>query len=197
MSVVPNGMSASEFLLAVHELQQLAYRYALAFDTRDELGLKALFAEVDDPPATYPTLNFATMQRGDTPRWFRSFGASTLFVGNHVLDVDSPTAAHGLVYCHAQLQAGDDLVEQWLCYEDRYVKTGDTWRFRDRRHLLWIGLVSAERPYAQAPMEWPRRNVGVGTLPHEFAIWAHGGPWSRGGGVDELERQTFTAHHVE
>jgi hypothetical protein len=156
-------------LIAHQEIQQLAYRYAYAFDTRDRAMYESLFADVGDP-RQYALSNRASVTSENTDLWFGTFGASVLFVCNHVIDLDDADHAHGAVYCHAQIQmAGSEgLVEQSICYQDRYVRIDGSWLFRDRKHLIWFGVETAERPFAQPPANWPERHVGVGTLPGDF-----------------------------
>jgi len=167
----PPGDDRLERLWAVHEIRQLAYRYAYAQDARDRELLLSLWAETETP-ATTPDIDVHTV-RSEAARWFRK-GPTVHFVGNHVVDVLGPDEATGSVYCWAQLDLGEEFVDQSLLYEDRYVRAQGRWLFLTRRHLLWFGQRRAENPIQQPPATWPRGYVGRGTLPD--ALRGYGPP---------------------
>jgi hypothetical protein len=73
--------------------------------------------------------------------------------------------AHGSVYCWAQLDFGEEFVDQAILYQDHYVREDGRWLFERRRHLLWFGQARAENPIAQAADDWPRSHTGRGVLP--------------------------------
>ncbi len=160
--MTPGDAERLERLWAVHEIRQLAYRYAYAQDSRDRELLLSLWAETDTP-AGAPDIDVHTVRREAT-RWFRK-GPTVHFVGNHVVDLLGPDEAGGSVYCWAQLDLGDEFVDQSILYRDRYVRGEEGWRFLTRRHLLWFGQRRAEHPIHQPPAGWPRGYVGRGTLP--------------------------------
>jgi hypothetical protein len=149
-------------LWAVHEIRQLAYRYALAQDFRDRELLLSLWAETDEP-ATTPDIDVHTV-RSEAERWFRK-GPTVHLVANHVVDVTSEDEATGSVYCWAQLDLGEEFVDQAILYRDRYVRRDGRWLFLVRRHLLWYGAARERNPIRQAPATWPRGYVGRGSLP--------------------------------
>ena len=154
------------------EIRQLAMRYAWALDRRDIPGAAALFvAEVAD------------RVREQFESSMRDVGVTVLFVGNHLIDFDSADEAHGLVYCRGLIEprgpgASGRMVEQLILYRDRYRRCDGEWRFVGRRHELWYGVETAERPLEQPPADWPRHHHGVGTVPYGeptwVAFWGHG-----------------------
>ena len=152
----------AEQLWAVHEIRQLAYRYALAVDFRDRELLLSLWAEADEP-AKSPDINVHTV-RTEAERWFRK-GPTVHFVGNHTVELVSHEEATGSVYCWAQLDLGDEFVDQSILYRDRYVRHDGGWLFLVRRHLLWYGQARERNPIRQEPATWPRGYVGRGSLP--------------------------------
>ena len=80
-----------ERLWSVHEIRQLAYRYAHAFAVRDRDLMLSLWAE-SDPPAQLPAIDGHRLKR-DIDLWFSAFGMVSLHVTNHVIDfVDDDTA---------------------------------------------------------------------------------------------------------
>jgi SnoaL-like domain len=153
-------------VVAVQDIQQLAYRYALAFDSRDLELLHALWYE-DVERLPYPDINIHTV-REDFDQWLYGLGPSVLTVGNHVIDLHDGDHATGSVYCLVQMEMGDSYVEQSILYQDRYVRDRGRWLFEVRRHLLWFGTSSPDSPFAQEPANWPERTFGRGTLPEDF-----------------------------
>ena len=96
-----DGMTPVERCVARDEIRQLAYRYALAVDSRDIDLLVSLFV---------PDVKVGRLGEGrDALR--RAFveslsaiGVSILFVGNHVIDFPDADHATGVVYCRGQLR---------------------------------------------------------------------------------------------
>ena len=164
----PDALSALERLTARDEIRQLAYRYALAIDSRDIDLLVSLFV---------PDVRVGREGRGREALrefWIRSLntiGVSILFVGNHIIDFEARDRARGIVYCRAQIQDGDRWIEQAIQYQDHYERRDGEWLFTRRVHLLWYGVETAERPLAQEPANWPERQVGRGTLPEDMPSW--------------------------
>ncbi len=158
---------AAERVWAVHEIEQLAFRYAHAFATRDRELMLSLWSETDSP-APLPALDIHRLRR-DLDRWWASLGQVMLLVTNHVIDLgDGGDAASGAVYCLAQIDGGHLFIDQTIVYRDRYVRRGDGWRFAVREHLLWFGQARDRHPLHQPVANWPRRQVGTGVLqpPH-------------------------------
>jgi hypothetical protein len=158
----PADMDPVALLLAHAEIRQLPLRYAYANDFRDAELLLSLWAQTD-VPAQEPGIDLHTVRR-EHERWFRK-GPTVHFVGNHLIEVDDADHAHGTVYCWAQLDFGEEFVDQAILYQDRYVRQDGRWLFARRRHLLWYGQARAENPIAQAADDWPRTHTGRGVLP--------------------------------
>jgi hypothetical protein len=153
-------------VVARQDIQQLAYRYALAFDSRDLELLHSLWYE-DVERVPYPNINIHTV-REEFDQWLYGLGPSVLTVGNHVIDLADADHATGSVYCQVQMEMGDSYVEQSILYQDRYVRHHGRWLFEVRRHLLWFGTVSDQNPFRQPPANWPASTYGRGTLPADF-----------------------------
>jgi ketosteroid isomerase-like protein len=163
-----DGMTSVERVVARDEIRQLAYRYALAIDTRDLDALVSLF--VPDVRVGRDGSGRAAL-RESFAESLSSIGVSILFVGNHVIDFQDDRNATGVVYCRGQIQDGERWIEQAIQYRDLYERRGDAWLFVRRRHLLWYGVETAERPLDQAPANWPEHHVGRGTLPEDVPTW--------------------------
>jgi len=151
---------------AMLDIQQLAYRYALAFDSRDLEMLHGLWYE-DVPRLPYPDINIHTV-REDFDQWLYGLGPSILTVANHVIDLSDEDHGTGSVYCLVQMDTGEHYVEQSILYQDRYVRIDGRWLFEVRRHLLWFGTAGSESPFRQEPANWPASTFGRGTLPEAF-----------------------------
>jgi len=152
--------------VATQEIQQLAYSYALAFDSRDISMLHGLWIQ-DVERVDYPEINIHTV-REDFDQWLYDLGPTVLLVGNHVVNIEDADHATGSVYCLGQIDLGEQFVQQAILYQDRYARHQGRWLFERRRHLLWYGISTAENPFSQAPADWPAKTFGRGTLPEDF-----------------------------
>jgi hypothetical protein len=148
--------------VARDEITQLCYRYAWALDSRDLDTLVDCFV----PGAV--THAFWTES-------LRGVGVTVLTVGNVLVDLDGPDAARGVVYCTGRVEdppGSGRIVEQAIVYFDRYARGDDQrWRFVSRRHELFWGVATAERPLDQPPADWPASSTGRGTLPDRLDSW--------------------------
>jgi hypothetical protein len=158
-----------ERLWSVHEIRQLAYRYAYSVDFRDVEMYRELWAKGGEP-VEYPDFDLHKAEKhiGEWP----DRGPSILMVCNHLIDFDDDAHAHGSVYCLVQTGWGEDFLEQSIMYQDRYVVEDGAWRFAARRHLLWFGERRDHDPFRQHPANWPEKQYGVGTLPGEIPSYA-------------------------
>src|SRR5919108_554091 len=70
------------------------------------------------------------------------------------------------------------VIEQAIQYRDVYERRDGRWLFVRRVHVLWFGVETAERPYAQRPADWPEHHDGLGTVPYDVPSWQAfwGGP---------------------
>lgn len=164
----PAGLTALERVVARDEITQLAYRYAWALDSRDIDLLVSLF--VPDVRVGRDTYGRDALRAF----WVASLeplGPTFLNVGNHVIDVDGPDAARGLVYCRAVIEEADRTIEQAILYRDTYERRDGEWLFVRRIHELWFGVETAERPYDQPSADWPASSVGRGTIPWSLPSW--------------------------
>ena len=159
---------ALQRLLDRDEIRQLAHRYAVALDARDLDALVELF--VDDVQVGRGKRGHAAL-RDDFDRQLRAIGVTILFVGNHVIDFDGPDAAHGVVYCKAEIQEGDSWNHQAIQYHDSYARRNGHWRILRRKHLLWYGQTQQHNPLDQPPAKWPERSTGRGTVPEDLESW--------------------------
>ena len=155
-------------LLARDEIRQLAYRYALAIDSRDIDTLIGLF--VEDVRVGRDTFGREAL-RENFEAQLREVGITILFVGNHLIDFQSDNKATGVVYCKNETQIDDHWIHQAIQYRDDYERRDGQWLFVRRRHLLWYGSEVGENPLSLPAANWPERQVGRGTLPESWDTW--------------------------
>jgi hypothetical protein len=153
-------------LVAIHQIQQLAFRYSLAFDSRDLPMLHSLWIE-EVERLEYPDINIHTV-REDFDRWLYDLGATIQFVSNHVIEFQDDAHAIGTVYALDQIDMGDQYIDQAVLYHDRYAMQEGRWLFERRRHLLWYGQDRGRNPFRQDAAKWPDGALGRGTLPEDF-----------------------------
>jgi SnoaL-like protein len=163
----PNPCTTVAELCAIHEIQQLAHLYAYAHDARDPALLMSLWSRPDEH-ARYPAIDIHSIER-HIGRWFHR-GPTILFVGNHLIRLQDTDRAEGRVYCLAQLDTGEQLIDQSILYDDRYVREDGRWLFETRRHLLWYGARRAGNPFRQPPADWPRSQIGAGIAAAEIEV---------------------------
>ena len=164
-----NGELLVRKLWGIHEIQQLAYRWAQAHDGRDMDDIEAMFVPADEP-LDFPDFNVANV-RAVLPEYWKVAGPTMLFVANHVIKMIDENQAVGSVYCLAKLDIDGAWIEQAIQYQDLYALHEGAWRFVRRRHLLWYGIELPERPFEQPKTNWPVGATGKGSLPEDFATW--------------------------
>ena len=157
-----------ERLVARDEIRQLAYRYALATDSRDLDTLVALF--VDDVQVGRDQSGHAALREA-FDRSLREVGITILFVANHLIDFDDDDRGLGVVYCRGEIQDGDRWLTQAIQYRDRYERRDGRWLFVRRQHLLWYGAALGENPLSLPAANWPEHPTGRGTLPECWESW--------------------------
>ncbi len=161
-------MDAIERVVARDEIQQLAYRYALATDSRNLEELVGLF--VEDVQVGADTFGRQALL-ANFEQQLRGVGVTILFVGNHLVDFEGDDLARGHVYCRAEIQDGDRWIQQAILYRDLYRRDQGSWLFVRRNHRLWYGADAPSNPLAQDPANWPKNHTGRGTLPEEWKTW--------------------------
>jgi hypothetical protein len=155
-------------LLARDQIRQLAERYALAVDTRDLDGLVELF--VPDVHCGRWGIGRDALRESFASQ-LRGGGPSVMLVANHVIDFESDERARGVVYGIAESSLPEGWVRQAIQYHDAYERRGECWLFVRRKHLLWYGVVLPYDPLAQPPADWPRSQIGRGTVPECWESW--------------------------
>ncbi len=165
-------MTDLERLLAISDIQQLAYRYAVYLDARELDKLVALY--LPDVRVTRELSGHAALRAG-FDRSLRAVGVTFLHVGNHVIDFVDDTHATGIVYCRGEIQDGGPESSRWIIhaiqYHDSYERRDGRWLFARRKHLLVYGAELGVNPLTLAPAEWPKRQTGRGSVPWSLESW--------------------------
>lgn len=156
-------------LLAYEEIRQLASRYAVAVDRRDIDGLVALF--VDDVRTGRDTSGRDSL-RAQFETSLADIGLSILNVGTHQIDLIDDDHASGHVYTKCEVHDHGDWIHQAIRYDDTYERRGGKWYFTRRRHLLFYGAIMDWDPTALPPANWPERQYGLGSIPHDDPTWS-------------------------
>lgn len=157
-----------ESLASIH---QLAFRYALAVDSRNIDDLAALFV---------PDVKLGTGETGRDAlaHWFdgilRLPRTSIHFVGNHIVDFDDADQARGIVYCRDQLERPE--TGKWevgdLQYWDRYARVQGEWCFVRRSFHRWYLVDALDRPAHGAGVNDGTDPLIARLLPEAFETWS-------------------------
>jgi hypothetical protein len=160
-------------LLAKDEIRELAFRYALALDSRDFETFAELFTRegVFEGVLTGATVGRDEIARS-VARTFKAFGATVHFVSNHVIDLESESTARGVVYTRAEHEVDGQWIVQAMQYWDRYELQDGRWRFANRRLLAWYAVDKLDRPLGYDTMRWPTAEVARRTLPEAWPTFA-------------------------
>jgi hypothetical protein len=156
-----------ERLEADAAIRSLAARYALAVDTRNLDDLVALF--VPDVRASRDEVGRAAL-RAAFDRTLRGFGRSVHLVGGHVIEVDGPDTANGVVYCRAEHEWEGQWIVMAMQYVDDYARPEGEWLFRRRRPLCWWARDELDRPGGPEWVRWPGREA-LRRLPEWWPAW--------------------------
>jgi hypothetical protein len=155
-------------LESLEQIRQLPHRYALAVDTRNLDDLVGLF--VEDVQIGRDKRGREAMKAwfGDT---LARFGDTIHFVGNHVIDLESPDGARGIVTCRDELEVGAEWRVGFIQYWDKYVRRDGQWYFSRRVLHRWYMVDALERPRHGAGLETDKESMRVGQLPDDWPSW--------------------------
>ena len=166
-TTVEERLDRMESLAAI---RQLPYRYAVAIDSRDMDMLVGLF--VADVRVGKDEIGREALKRWFTRTMSRS-KASCHFVGNHMVDFDDADHAHGIVYCHDELEQPEDghWMQGMLQYWDDYRRLDGEWYFERRKfHRLYL-VDWLTRPSHGAGNETGRGALRSYQLPEAYPSW--------------------------
>ncbi|HEY2565628.1 MAG TPA: nuclear transport factor 2 family protein [Acidimicrobiales bacterium] len=151
-------------------IRQLPHRYGVAIDSRDMDMMVDLFV----PDVRVGKEEFG---RDALKRWYTATmstpKASCHFVGNHVVDFDDADHAHGIVYCHDELEQPErgEWAQGMLQYWDTYLRVDGEWYFERRKfHRLYI-TDWLTRPTHGAGNEGGRTGLRSYQLPEAYPSW--------------------------
>lgn len=158
-------------LASLSDIRELPHRYGLAVDTRNLDDLMELF--VEDVRVGRDKSGRAALKE-----WFggilANFQTSIHFVGNHIIDFESPDRAKGVVYCHDELdRSKDDWGVGYIQYWDDYERRDGIWYFARRRLHRWYMVDAVERPFHGAGVATGGGASSSPQLPDAWPSWAH------------------------
>jgi len=151
-------------------IQQLAYRYGVAVDSRDMDLLVDLFV---------PDVRVGRDRTGRDAlkRWFTTVmsrpQSTCHFVGNHMVDFDDADHARGIVYCHDELDNPDKggWVHGQLQYWDTYRRVDGEWYFERRKFLRLYVADWLSQPVHGAGLAGDRGSLTAVQLPDAYPSW--------------------------
>lgn len=158
-----------ERLEALDQIRQLAAKYALCLDQRDLDSLVGLF--VDD-------VGVPGKQRGRQALkgWYdnqmRSVKGTAHGVLGHVIDIEGPDLASGLVYSRNDLETSSQWLIEMMAYLDRYERRDGRWYFQRRTPLFWYECDITNPPLGSKKIRWPGREPVEGAFHDAFPTWA-------------------------
>ena len=171
-------------LESIEAIRRLCAQYALAIDTRSLDHLMGCF------PADVQ-VGRDRHGREALKEWFdttlrRRFTQTAHIIANHLIELDDSDHAHGVLYCRAEHEMGDDFVVVQMQYWDRYERIDGQWLFRRRLPLFWYAVDQNDVPVGPDKVRWPDRPPEDGALPEFWptwhTFWAHPptGEWTIG-----------------
>ena len=160
-----------EWAADIVEIQQLAYRYAIAADSKDPETMVGLFAEGADLAGRHMTREQLVERFSNS---FSNSPQSILNVGNHLVECDpeDPDKATGTVYCRCEGEVDGEWLVQQIVYFDAYVREAGQWRFQSRRHLLFYGALLGQSPVGLPPSDAMELTDGKGSMPQIWPTYA-------------------------
>jgi len=152
-------------------IRQLPHRYGVAIDSRDMDMMVDLFvADV--------RVGKEETGRQALKRWYTATMSTPKttchFIGNHVVDFDDADHAHGVVYCHDELEYPEtgEWAQGMLQYWDTYRRDDGEWYFERRKfHRLYI-TDWLTRPAHGAGNESGRAGLRSYQLPEAYPSWS-------------------------
>jgi len=153
-------------LEALHAIQQLPIRYALAVDGRDLEAWAGLF--VEDVDCGRHGKGRAALKSYIEPQ-LRTFYRSIHQICGHQVTLDGPDSARGVVYCRAEHEDRGQWIVMAIAYFDDYARRDGEWQFVRRREKHWYSVDWQERP--SVPFQrWPGHDHPP-SLPADFPGW--------------------------
>jgi hypothetical protein len=121
-------------------IQQLAFRYGLAVDSKNLDAMAALWSPEVRGGREGIRRSFTGAMSG--------FRSSIHFVVNHIIDFQDADHASGIVYCRDELEM--ERTGEWhvgtIQYWDTYLRTDGEWGFTRRRFHRWYIADALTRP---------------------------------------------------
>ncbi len=160
-------------LEAIEEIRQLVAKYSLSLDMRDLDAHVNLFAP--DIQVSRTESGRAALKKwlDDTLRL--QFTGTSHQTGNHIIEFDDETHAHGLVYSKNEHETpspkGDEWVIMQMLYWDNYERIEGQWLFRRRLPCYWYATDLNKPPTGDKKMRWPDREAYNGAYHELFPSW--------------------------
>lgn len=160
-----------ERLEALDQIRQLPAKYALCVDMRDWDSLAYLFVEDIGMPGK-------KRGRQALKEWYDQAFRSTVIgsahgVAGHVIDIESPDLATGLVYSRNDLEHANLWMIEMMAYLDRYERRDGIWYFQRRTPLFWYQCDITNPPIGggENKLRWEGQEWRAGSFHDAFPTW--------------------------
>ena len=161
---------------AREDIRDLVTRYGMAVDDRDMATVGALFTE--DAVFRHGDDSIVNHGRQEIVDFYTdrlsAFGATYHYPNSHLIELDGPTTATGVVCAHAELGIDGHSYVTALRYHDNYRNEGGRWLFAERRLAMLYYMDMAELAsggLAEADRKRYFGTVGPAEIPEKLTSW--------------------------
>ena len=156
-------------LLDKEQIRDLAYKYALAMDTRDLNNLVSLYTEDTRTDNGYTGLTALKRQfQVALPPTIRYTHHQ---VGNHLIEFVDSNSAKGIVYSNNQVELGQHWLQVQMLYIDEYRKHQGQWFFLSRQPVYRTVSEEGQAPLGEAKLRWPGQPPQPSDWSQHFPAW--------------------------
>jgi hypothetical protein len=159
-------------LESLEQIRQLPAKYALSVDMRNFDAIANLFVED-------VTVSRSKRGRQAMKEWYSSVLRDPLIgsahgVSGHIIDLEGPDLATGLVYSRNDLETSTTWMIEMMAYLDRYERREGIWYFQRRTPLFWYQCDITNPPLGggENKLRWEGQEWTAGSFHDAFPTWA-------------------------
>ncbi|HEY6870265.1 MAG TPA: nuclear transport factor 2 family protein [Novosphingobium sp.] len=159
-------------LESLEQIRQLPAKYALSVDMRNFDAVANLFVED-------VTVSRSKQGRQAMKEWYSSVLRGPLIgsahgVAGHIIDLEGPDLATGLVYSRNDLETASTWMIEMMAYLDRYERRDGIWYFQRRTPLYWYQCDITNPPLGggENKLRWEGQEWTAGAFHDAFPTWA-------------------------
>ena len=158
-------------LESLEQIRQLPAKYALSIDMRDFDAMANLFVED-------VVVSRAERGRQALKAWYdkamrHPIIGSAHGVHGHIIDLETPDLATGLVYSRNDLETESAWMIEMMAYLDRYERREGQWFFQRRTPLYWYQCDISQPPLGggENKLRWADQEWQAGSFHEAFPSW--------------------------